>query len=94
MIAVNLLITIVIGYGLFELVATQTISCPPGSEQYYAHPTECNKFYQCHDGTPVVLTCPTNFFWNANELKCDWRYNVVCPVGLNYNQITISINYL
>lgn len=77
----HLLATVVVTFCLFQLVLSQVIHCPPGSEEYYAHPTECNKFIQCIDEKPVILACPTNFFWNAKDLKCDWRFNVVCPVS-------------
>lgn len=44
------------------------------------HPTDCTKFVQNLDGRQIVLSCPTNLAWNRIESKCDWAYNVPCPV--------------
>ncbi|KAJ8718588.1 hypothetical protein PYW08_002825 [Mythimna loreyi] len=38
----------------------------------------CNQFYKCSEGKPVVLTCPPNLLFNPNKDQCDWPFNVDC----------------
>ena len=48
----------------------------------YAHPVDCQKYYQCAHGTPYEYTCPSGLLWNDNVKTCDWPANVNCNPGI------------
>lgn len=66
------------------VLADDVFTCPPGETKYFAHPSECSKFIECKNEVPTISNCPPNFYWNDKELKCDWRYNVICPVSVQF----------
>ncbi|XP_049875056.1 chondroitin proteoglycan 2-like [Pectinophora gossypiella] len=39
---------------------------------------DCDKFYKCSEGKPVVLVCPLNLLYNSDLEYCDWPENVQC----------------
>ena len=45
---------------------------------FYAHPTDCQKYFQCAHGTPYEYTCAAGLLWNDNIKNCDWAANVSC----------------
>ena len=49
--------------------------CPPGSEAYFPHLTDCSKFFHCHDGLPREKRCPAGLRWNQDKRECDWTCN-------------------
>ena len=49
---------------------------------FYAHPTDCQKYYQCANGIPYEYTCHPGTLWNTNINSCDWEANVQCNSGL------------
>lgn len=48
------------------------------SEQFSAHPRDCNKYYLCDNGHPLLQSCPSGLHWNNNQKNCDWPRNVKC----------------
>jgi hypothetical protein len=54
--------------------------CPPSNDELILlpHPTECNAFYLCVWGTPVLLYCPNGLFFNDMSKVCDRQQNVDC----------------
>lgn len=38
----------------------------------------CNRFFKCSGGKPVVLACPSGLVYNIEHEYCDWSYNVDC----------------
>ena len=44
----------------------------------YAHPSDCQKYYQCAHGTPYEYSCGVGTLWNNAIKNCDWAANVVC----------------
>lgn len=55
-------------------------SCPPRNDELIIlpHPTQCNAFYKCNWGNPVLYHCPANLFFNTESKVCDFRQNVDC----------------
>ncbi|XP_046807851.1 uncharacterized protein LOC111687852 [Lucilia cuprina] len=55
-------------------------TCPGGYEEgdFSAHPTECNKYYICHDGHQVLEDCGTNNRFNNDTLTCEPDTDHVC----------------
>ncbi|XP_050562071.1 chondroitin proteoglycan 2-like [Spodoptera frugiperda] len=43
----------------------------------FAH-ENCNQYYQCIFGKPIVLSCPANLFYDLEKHICDWPENVNC----------------
>nr|KAG5685246.1 hypothetical protein BaRGS_000694 [Batillaria attramentaria] len=54
---------------------------------YRYHPTDCDKFIQCHYNTTsgatvaVYRTCPMGQYWDQGDLECDDSCDVDCPEG-------------
>ena len=51
-----------------------------------AHPTDCNKFFNCaHEGTVHMkahqMSCPDGLFFNSNLNICDYSSKVDCENG-------------
>jgi Chitin binding Peritrophin-A domain len=60
------------------------LQCPafdmPGEIVYFAHPQDCQQFYQCSGGRAVQLSCPAGHFWNIQRTFCDQERNVRCVI--------------
>ncbi|XP_050563752.1 peritrophin-1-like [Spodoptera frugiperda] len=54
--------------------------CPvnPSIPWLLRHPTDCNAFYHCVWGTPVLRRCPDNLHFNERFQVCDWPWNSSC----------------
>nr|XP_022900905.1 probable chitinase 10 [Onthophagus taurus] len=39
---------------------------------------DCNKFYKCDWGKPVLYTCPSDLHFNSKLNVCDWPENAEC----------------
>lgn len=50
---------------------------PNSTGDLVAH-ENCNEFYKCTYGRPVVLKCARNLLFNTLTEKCDWAHNVDC----------------
>ncbi|XP_045501405.1 uncharacterized protein DDB_G0290685-like [Colias croceus] len=49
-----------------------------GSDGVLVAHENCNKFYKCNHGVPVVFKCPGNTLYNPYKEYCDWPENVEC----------------
>lgn len=55
--------------------------CPNDRSGQYKHPTQCDKYYACHDGEATELLCPDGLVFDENirlKNKCDQPFNVDC----------------
>nr|AAR06265.1 peritrophic membrane chitin binding protein 1 [Trichoplusia ni] len=57
--------------------APKLCSQPNSDGRLVAH-ENCNQFYFCAGGVPLVLSCPNSLLFNADQLICDWPQNVNC----------------
>ncbi|KAF9411309.1 hypothetical protein HW555_009874 [Spodoptera exigua] len=69
--------------------STQPCNCDPSEakqicESHYgledvlvAH-ENCDKFYKCANGKPVVYQCPDNLLYDPVAERCEWPYKVNC----------------
>lgn len=48
------------------------------SEQFSPHPSDCNKYYLCDNGHPLLQSCPAGLHWNKQSNNCDWPLNAKC----------------
>ncbi|CAK1580890.1 unnamed protein product [Parnassius mnemosyne] len=55
-----------------------SICAGEGSEGVLIAHVNCNQFYTCSSGLPIVQSCPINLFYNPYTERCDWPDNVVC----------------
>ncbi|GAB1605603.1 hypothetical protein Ahia01_000842400, partial [Argonauta hians] len=47
--------------------------CYRNGPQYFPHPTNPNKFYQCTGGlAPIEMSCPATLVWKQAFLRCDY----------------------
>ncbi|XP_048242664.1 obscurin-like isoform X1 [Haliotis rufescens] len=52
---------------------------------YRRHPMDCDKYVQCYYNPNgniigVYRTCPTGYYWDQTNLKCDENWKVTCPL--------------
>lgn len=52
--------------------------CNDQKNGLYPHLTDCNLFYQCHQGNTYVKNCPEGLHFNPEYNWCDWPINVNC----------------
>ena len=55
-----------------------TICSTEGSDGMFLTHANCNLFYECHDGIPVVVDCPPHLLYNPEKQTCDWPTYVSC----------------
>jgi hypothetical protein len=55
-------------------------SCPLANDELIIlpHPTQCNAFYKCNWGNPVLFYCPGNLLFSNKSKVCDLPQNVDC----------------
>ncbi|GFS17185.1 chitinase-3-like protein 1 [Elysia marginata] len=55
--------------------------CHGKSDGLHPHPTDCSKYYNCHNGNGVATACPPGTLFNIDRQYCDWENNVACVGG-------------
>lgn len=60
-------------FDIFVEEAKPSEGCPRANG-YYRHsdPRSCDKFFNCVDGTPIVLSCPPGLIYDDIEATCSW----------------------
>jgi len=49
------------------------IKCHTGaSNELYANPRNCRKYFKCDSGTPSLQSCPANLIFDTNLRICNW----------------------
>lgn len=51
------------------------------TELFAPNPNDCNKYYLCDNGRPLVQSCPPGLHWNKNLKICDWPESAGCQSG-------------
>ncbi|CAG9802300.1 unnamed protein product [Chironomus riparius] len=51
-------------------------SCVDGT--YFAHETDCSKYYICNFASKLEQSCMYGLQWNQKTMNCDWPSNVQC----------------
>lgn len=55
------------------------VVCHTGSSnELYAHPGNCRKYYKCAGGKPSLQSCPANLIFDSNLRICNWPNAVTC----------------
>ncbi|EEC01132.1 chitinase, putative, partial [Ixodes scapularis] len=57
--------------------------CPPvdlkdDNVTYIPNPFNCSTFFQCVQGTPVLMECPPGLHFNELLNVCDWQWRAQC----------------
>ncbi|CAD0202237.1 unnamed protein product [Chrysodeixis includens] len=68
-----------------------------GSDGELVSHENCNQFYKCFNGVPVVMFCPDGLLFNAAKAYCDWPQNVYCgervtPGNDDNVETTVALN--
>ncbi|GAB0090135.1 hypothetical protein DMENIID0001_048240 [Sergentomyia squamirostris] len=42
-----------------------------GDQKFFPYPEDCSKYYICIGGSPFIMSCPSNYYWNAPRFQCD-----------------------
>ena len=61
------------------VIPSSSTPCPDGV--LLPDPTDCSKFYKCHQGSLHSLECPASpvqLLWDVNLARCDWPQAVDC----------------
>jgi hypothetical protein len=64
----------------------EPIVCPPignPTPTYFPNPDNCNKFYQCSNGVPVPMVCPTVLYFCPQKNVCSWSWDPECIRNCN-----------
>lgn len=61
-----------------ELTPTDPEAPARCSEQFASYPFDCNKYYLCDNGRPLLQSCPNGLHWNNDQKNCDWPNNAKC----------------
>ncbi|XP_058793727.1 uncharacterized protein LOC131665687 [Phymastichus coffea] len=71
---------------------TSSVHCPmqkdPADNVLLPNPLDCNSFYQCVWGTPILQKCPKQLHFNEKLKICDW------PKSANSIFITVFIGLI
>lgn len=65
----------------FIISDAQQFQCPNDKTGQYTHPTQCDKYYVCHDGVATENLCPDGLVFDPTirlKYKCDQPFNVDC----------------
>merc|ERR1712136_614827 len=49
--------------------------CPDvydGTEVYLRSKSNCEEYFQCVHGTPVLMQCPDGLYWDQSKEICNW----------------------
>jgi len=58
---------------VFVKPTPEPIKCHTGaSNELYAHPRNCRKYYKCDAGSPSLQSCPANLIFDTNLRICNW----------------------
>ncbi|KAI4467491.1 chitin binding peritrophin-a [Holotrichia oblita] len=49
---------------------------------FLQHASDCNKYYVCDNGQPILMTCPPDMHFNIVLEVCDWAEDAGCDVNL------------
>ncbi|XP_018374706.1 PREDICTED: peritrophin-1-like [Trachymyrmex cornetzi] len=67
--------------GVFYVQA-QEIRCPIPREGddiiFIPHPTNCNHYFVCDYGRPIVMKCPEDLHFNPEKQVCDFPFKAGC----------------
>ncbi|KAJ8925726.1 hypothetical protein NQ315_009574 [Exocentrus adspersus] len=70
---------------VFFLVAISFVAaipvCPPRdgrSPTFFEHKRNCNLYYECSNGRPYLMHCPTGLHFNKRLNVCDYPYRAGC----------------
>ena len=48
------------------------------SNELYANPRNCRKYYKCQNGEPSLQSCPANLIFDTNLKICNWSTASSC----------------
>jgi len=58
---------------------SKLIKCHTGaSNELYANPRNCRKYYKCQNGSPSLQSCPANLTFDTNLKICNWPAASTC----------------
>ena len=64
-----------------SLVGISVPACPipdPKFVVFFAHPSDCQRFFKCSNGVAHCKTCPANLHWNTELNTCDFPFRAGC----------------
>ena len=70
----------------FSSDGNDTISAICHGSQFAADPYDCNKYFQCSNGEPILKNCPEGLVWDPNSNSCSYPWpigNVNCTEKTN-----------
>ena len=70
--------------------------CAGASNELYAHPRNCRKYYKCQNNEPSLQSCPADLIFDTNLKICNWPTASECvEVGIirriNYNHAYVLL---
>lgn len=56
----------------------ETPACPSSGRYFYPHPTACEYFYYCENGSRSLQQCDAFFHWDCRQQRCVMRSLAQC----------------
>ena len=74
---------------MFNYTAAK-FNCPGTKNGLYSDPHNCGYFYQCSNGIPYHMPCPSGLQFNPDTRECDYPFIVNCgvPGGVVVSSVT------
>ncbi|KAK6170876.1 hypothetical protein SNE40_019166 [Patella caerulea] len=60
--------------------SSNTGFCANRADGFYANPTSCASFYNCHDGQTYLTNCAAGTLYDENKSVCDLESTVTCSI--------------
>jgi len=53
---------------------------PPGLDRptFFPNPDNCNQFFECSHGVPILVSCPPDLFFCSQLQSCSWQWDPNC----------------
>jgi hypothetical protein len=66
-----------------DVIAVETAVpvCPPqvdGNLTLLSNPNNCSSYYECDNGVPVVMDCPSSLYFCSEKSTCTWIWEPDC----------------
>ena len=75
---------------LFMGLANSELTCPEldDGQTYRPSDTNCQEYFHCVNGVPVMRKCPDGLFWDPEKQFCNWPDQISPPCTGMFSFIT------
>ena len=66
-------------------------TCPEvwdGTDVFFPSKSNCEEYFQCVHGVPVLMHCPDGLYWDQSKQICNWPDDVSPPCTGKYQRFS------